>query len=88
MQKQEKTARITRMMVFGVPSQIRVLDSRSYLRMIASTFAAVSCCFRAFFSSNWLTDILLPLCLDLKTGIRLLLKADSFPFLFRSGFQG
>ena len=29
-------------MIFGVPSQMRVLDSRSYLRIIASTSAAVS----------------------------------------------
>ena len=41
MQYSEKMTMMTRTTIPGVPSHVRVLDSRSYLRMTASTSAAV-----------------------------------------------
>ena len=42
MQNSEKAARTHETAIFGLPSQMRTFDSRSYFFMTASTFAAVS----------------------------------------------
>ena len=41
-QYREKTVMITVMMILGVPSQMRVADSRSYLRMTSSRSVSMS----------------------------------------------